>query len=258
MTEVPASISLRIRGATKTALARFGVDIRRIQSPDQLLPVGDMRSFLAYLHQRGLEVRDLLDIGANRGDWSKMASLVFEGARVAMIEPQAEMSRYLNSFCRTHPGSTWVLAAAGATESQKDLILWPDLQGSSFLPPIDGEQNHPRHRTVPVVTVDDLVRTGAIQVPQIAKLDVQGFELEVLRGAGTLLGRTEVFIIETSLVRPLAGQPLIDEVIAFMRSSGYRVFDLAGFLRRPADGALGQIDVCFALEGGSLCRTENW
>ena len=217
-----------------------------------------MRSFLVYLQRRGLQASDALDVGANRGDWARLAVSAYPDIRVAMIEPQAEMSPYLSAFCRSHPGSTWVPAAAGATVTEKELILWPDLAGSSFLQPIEGEPDRRHRRTVPIVTVDQLVQTGAVRIPQIAKLDVQGFELEVLRGAKTLLGTTEVFVIETSLVRPLVGQPLIDEVIAFMRSNGYRVFDMAGFLRRPSDGALGQIDVCFALEGGLLCRTENW
>jgi len=252
-----ANLRFAARAQVKGACARLGVDVSRIRSASQIRPVGDMRSFLEDVAKRHLVVTDALDVGANRGEWARLVTEVFPGCRVAMIEPQVEMSRYLESFCRSHEGSEWICAGAGAALGTSPLTIWDDLAGSSFLPPLGSVGEKREQRSVRMVTIDALVESDAIRVPQIVKIDVQGFELETLRGATSLFGLTELFIIETSLVRPL-GQPLIDEVVAVMRSHGYRVYDLAGFMRRPYDGALGQVDVCFARDGGSLCQSDSW
>jgi hypothetical protein len=90
------------------------------------------------------------------------------------------------------------------------------------------------------------------------KLDVQGAELRVLAGAGRLLTTTELLILEVSLYRFLAGAPIFHEVVAFMAERGFAVFDVAGLLRRPLDGSLAQVDLCFAREDGMLRASQRW
>jgi hypothetical protein len=97
-----------------------------------------------------------------------------------------------------------------------------------------------------------------VPVPDLVKLDVQGFELEVLRGAPSLFGGTELFVVETSLFAFLPGLPLLGEAIEFMAARGYEVYDLAGRIFRPVDGALAQLDVAFARRRGVLRRHDLW
>ena len=59
-----------------------------------------------------------------------------------------------------------------------------------------------------------------------------------------LLGVTDLFIIEVALFE-FTGRPLANEVIAFMKSRGYFIYDVAGFIRRPLDGNLALMDICF-------------
>ena len=82
-------------------------------------------------------------------------------------------------------------------------------------------------------------------MPDMVKLDVEGFELEALKGASELFGRTDLFVIEIALYR-FSGRPMIHEVVPFMAQRGYFVYDIAGFIRRPYDGAIGLIDLCFS------------
>ena len=96
---------------------------------------------------------------------------------------------------------------------------------------------------VDVERIDSFLCPG--DAPTFVKLDVEGFELEALRGAGTLFGRTELFVVEVAMYRFIE-RPVFHEVVAFMAERGYLVYDIAGFIRRPYDGAVGLMDLCFA------------
>jgi hypothetical protein len=60
-----------------------------------------------------------------------------------------------------------------------------------------------------------------------------------------LFGHTDLFVVEVALYRFME-RPIFHEVVAFMAERDYFVYDIAGFIRRPYDGAVGLMDLCFA------------
>ena len=222
--------------------------------------VDEMRPLLFELRQRGLEARAILDVGAYEGAWSETATEAFPSARFFLIEPQVERKPSLDAFCERHPGSRWFQAAAGAAPGQRILTtVAGDGSGASLLrePPPE-MQPICEQRRVPVVTIDSLLEEAAIAMPDLVKVDVQGFELEALRGGQRLFGPVEAFILEVSLFRFMPGLPLFHEVVAFIAERDYYAYDFGGSLRRPYDRALGQTDLCFARKRGILRASDRW
>ena len=105
---------------------------------------------------------------------------------------------------------------------------------------------------LPMGTLDSLFRDRSVRHPLLVKLDVQGFELEVLRGGAQILDRAEVVILEAALLPYNKGAPLLSEVILFMEHAGFVVYDFCGQFRRQTDHALFQTDVAFVKEGSDL------
>ncbi|MDX1413570.1 MAG: FkbM family methyltransferase [Candidatus Promineifilaceae bacterium] len=226
------------------SLGHYGYDFLRLSGLDR--STKGTKPFFKKLARRGFSPQMILDIGANHGGWSRLVNSVFKDAHFFLIEPQLEMRPFLDKFCSQSPRAKWILAGAGAEKGELMLTVWDDYQGSAFISPeIQRLTPHKRQRLVPVVAVDDLVASGEFSTPDLIKIDVQGFELEVLRGAIGCLGITEIILVETSLFHPLGQRPNIYRLIEMMEAYGYYIFDLTDLKYRRASGALGQVDICF-------------
>jgi FkbM family methyltransferase len=224
-------------------------------------PIGKVKSFLEDIKARGFKASGILDIGANRGEWSSMALEVMSDACSVMIEPQSEMNTYLEALCSTDQRCRFFNCGAGRENTELVLTIWEDTYGSSYTVPKNEEYiKTGKQRVTPIKTVDSiLLELGVEFKPDLVKIDVQGFELEVLEGGKSLFGVTEVFIIETTLFvgnHPL--WPSTREVIEFMGKRGYEIYDITSFLRKPSDGALGQVDFAFVKADGMFRQNLSW
>jgi FkbM family methyltransferase len=242
----------------------MGIEVRRIRRSSvpavEKQPIGDISIFLNALRRRDFLPRGIIDVGANRGNWTRLALSVFPGTPVIMIEPQDEMESYLSQLITERPNCCYVKAGAGRKEGELIQTIWDDLTGSSFLPETDAQKLETGgQRKARIVTIDSLL-TGLYAgfLPDLVKLDIQGFELEALSGAEITFGRTEVFVIETSLFQFESRMPITSDVIAFMAERSYELYDITEYLRRPYDGALGQVDLAFVKKAGQFRRESKW
>jgi FkbM family methyltransferase len=224
-------------------------------------PVGQMDSLLEDLKHRGLNCNTIVDVGANCAGWSDMAKKIFPSANFCLIEPQIEMKEKLDAFCKQTNNSIYILAGAGAKKDVLTLTIWDDLAGSSFLVKPEQElKSSGKQREIEIVTIDELLATSKIKMPDLIKLDIQGFELEALKGAEKTFGDTEVYIMEVSFFSfsEVQDHPVFSDVINFMLQRDYVVYDFGGFSRRPLDGALAQCDICFVKRNGFLRKSNEW
>ena len=201
------------------------------------------RISLERMRQAGLKPATVFDVGF--ADGTPELYGVFEGVRYIVIEPLKESEPLMRQIVEQYPGSVAINAAAGPSAGEANIVVTPNLSGSSFLlKPTNGEQ-----RQVPVVTLDQVAEQHAPPAPYLVKLDVQGYELQVLAGAERVLENTAAVIAEVSLWgdRKAKGRPMTEfaALVAWMREREFVLFDIAQIARRDFDDAITEMDVVF-------------
>ncbi|MFV2068182.1 MAG: FkbM family methyltransferase [Pirellulales bacterium] len=221
-------------------------------------PKGDLISSLLNLEDRGFRPRHIIDVGANHGKWSRKAHRIFPDCVFTLVEPQIEMKPFLEEFCQRVPGSRWIQAGAAAASGHLSFTVIPDTVSSTFtLSEEQAEAEGFHRRLVSVVTLDELVQDG-YPVPDLVKIDAEGFEAEVMKGASSLIGKTELFLLEAPLIDPPPRWLSFAEIVSLMVGYGYEPYDFTSFQKRPYDGALGLCEIAFARKRGILREFGGW
>lgn len=231
------------------ALRPLGLELHRYHPLGRAaLPRTTLGEALGQAARLGCRPRTVVDVGVADGTPELYAT--FPEASHLLVEPLREFEPVLQALCRTYRAE-YVLAAAGAAPGTAALTVGDDLQVTSLM-----ERGGSACRTVPLVTLDGLCRDRP--APFVVKVDVQGAELEVMRGAVSVLARTELVVLEASLFRFYEGGPDFHALVDFMKQRGFVVYDIAGARCRPLDHALAQVDLLFAPEDGALRRSHAY
>jgi FkbM family methyltransferase len=194
----------------------------------------------------GFRPKTVLDVGAAFGTWTADCRATFPDARYILVEPNPI---YHDALAKEH----LVAAAAGSTSERRSLLLPSDPAGGSFLPEDPPDGYFQAKVEVDVVRLDDVVA----ETVDMLKLDVQGFEIEAMKGAPRILSECEVLIAECSLYRFQRDIPLIHDVVAYVVGKGFRVYDYGGEFRWSSR-TLAQVDLMFAREDSGLRGRDLW
>lgn len=246
----------------KNLAASFGYEVRKVAhtpAGSDRRGIGDLTALLEDIRARGLRLNAALDCGANAGRWTRAFLDVYPDVRVLMVEPQGKMRPALDAVVAEYPEAAYWIGGVGGRDERRLFSLWPDTTGSTFLDKPDPKaEAEGRQVQLEVRTVPSILRETGFPFPQFVKMDIQGLELDVLRGMETELPKVEVFLLECSLFRFLEAQPVAHEIIAWLAARGFPLYDVGGYGRRPSDGALSHLDFVFAREDGWLRRNKAW
>jgi FkbM family methyltransferase len=199
-----------------------------------------------------------LDVGANTGQFAgKLRRAGFRG-RIVSFEPLAAAHAMLT---RAASGDTnWMVAprvALADHEATLTLNVAGNSVSSSVLPMLSEHlRAEPESRYVTEERVR-CVRLDEAAAPYLKpddiiflKLDVQGYEQQVLNGAQSLLGRVTCLRLELSLVPLYDGQMLYEEMIRWVVCKGFTLWGLEPAFVDPNNGKMLQLD-------GLFCRSEK-
>lgn len=201
------------------------------------------------LFEKGFRPRTIIDVGAYEGNWTRMARSVFPDAASLVVEPQASKATILQRLAQDLPDTQYVSALLAA-EAGREVTFYEMETGSSIFPE---QSNVPRRETHFVTRTLDEIAAGA-EHPAFLKIDAQGAELEILKGAAATLEKCEVVQLEVALLPYNAGAPVFLETVTHMDGLGFVPHDFSGF-SRPGGVDLVQVDILFVRKTSALRPT---
>lgn len=174
----------------------------------------------------------IIDVGANKGQFSLAARANARQARIIAFEPLAEAADIYEALFAGDRGVELHRFALAERESEAEFHVTDRADSSSLLTPGAGQSDafgvkEARTITVPVRRLDALVTMAALAHPILLKIDVQGAELQVLKGCGDL-SEVDFVYVELSYVELYEGQPLFAEVSDYLAARGFaldRIFN---------------------------------
>ena len=223
-------------------LAAAGLKLKRASSATRFWPEG-----LQNMRRIGYRPSAVVDVGVLRGTFELYEGC--PGAPLILVEPMPRCELNLKRICAQF-GGTYHLAAAGSRDGETEFSMRQEDLGASSIS-MEG-RGGAKTITVPMRRLDSLVLPGELGDAALLKVDVEGFELDVIRGLGALSRCFEVIILETRFFKYDDAAFEFTEVVQEMSALGFVVYDIWDGGYRPYDGVLDMVDLVFVRKDGYL------
>jgi FkbM family methyltransferase len=233
----------------QSILAKFGFRLVRIHDGPRASE--GLHPFFSLLQRHGFNPKHILDVGANRGLWTREALQFFPDARYTLVEPQDHLKRHIQDLLDGGYKIQWINAGVADQSGSLPMSIAPQ-DGSSTLVLTDrhGRSTGAQLTTIPVKTLNEIASSSGAPLPEMVKIDAEGFDLKVLQGASDLLGKTDIFLVEAVVCGNYENS--VAEVVQFMANAGYRLMDITDLNRSPKHGVLWLCELAFLRNGSPL------
>lgn len=202
------------------------------------------------LQQQSFSFGMILDGGANIGQFARAAVETFPEAKVIAIEPLPDIAQRLRENLKDRPQVQVKETALGSSDgiltfhrnayslASSALSLLPE--AATTFPGLAEVET----LEVPVTRIDSIFPGMELVSPFLIKLDLQGFELEALRGAQRTLRHTDFLLLEIAFQPLYDAEPRFEELLDYVRAAGFRFLRPLDVLR-DARGVIVQMDALF-------------
>jgi FkbM family methyltransferase len=243
-------MDLPMKRAIIKVLAVLGLLPTAVHLLHRLRPYG-LENFFPLLQQLGFAPKHVVDIGANRGNWTRTAFKYFPDAVYTLVEPQDHLKSYIQDLIARGCKITWINAGCGDRPGTLPLIVASRDDSSTFvLTDRHGQPTGSQRISVPMTTLNQIVSSSNAPLPDMVKIDAEGFDLKVLAGASDLFGETDIFLVEVVVCGNYENS--IADVVRFMAKAGYNLMDITDLNRSPKHGVLWLCELAFLRDGSPL------
>jgi len=203
-------------------------------------------TFVLWIKELGLSNVDrVFDVGANHGDFARSVSACFPSAYISLFEPLPALWPCLEKLA-AHRAGRWsvkpfALGAAGGT-LPLHISAGDDSIGSFVGFEEKYRMANPSASPSKAIEsrierLDDFCSREGIESIDLLKIDVEGFEFDVLAGAERMLANTHALIVEVSLIRQACGEsePLLRMLEMLLRAGFHLVTAVPSFYAQGAE-----------------------
>ena len=176
----------------------------------------------------------IYDVGANRGLTIGRFLDFFPSSRIIAFEPYPPLVLEIKEKYGQHKNVTIDNSGISDTNGHLTFYVNKSVDTSSFLPSqatglnSDPQVKNVEQLTVPVKTLEESFKENRLDHIHILKLDIQGSELNALKGAEQLLTEKKIDLIYTEayFIQQYVDQPLFPEIAQYLIRHGYQLQDI--------------------------------
>ena len=193
---------------------------------------------LTHYKSCGVEFQNVLDIGAFKGEWTKTFKKFFPTSNVLMIEANEDHEEDLKNI------GPYKIALLGK-EDDKEVNYYKAVNKIQTGNSIYREDTTTEFTAVKkkTITLPSLLDTKTNY--DLIKMDVQGSELDIIKGGLPIINNTTLLLLEVNLFEYNKGAPLIGEVMSYLSAIGFKLVDIVDLMYNQDNGYLLQIDAMF-------------
>jgi FkbM family methyltransferase len=196
-----------------------------------------LAGLLDLLRSKDVKVHSIFDIGAYKGFWSRDVRRYFPNADFSVFEPNEIHNSSIKSF-----GFTPINLLLGRNSTDFVTFYSKGQTGDSYF--LEKNSDYlGSERELQTVSLKDFVAKNGSKWPDLLKIDTQGSELEILKGAGAGLNLISVILVELPITSMNIGAATLSEVTSFLEAMNFVPIHLSE-IHKVID-ILVQIDIAF-------------
>ena len=200
-----------------------------------------------------LRFKTVLDIGANQGQFLTEIFKSYPDLSFVSFEPLKEPYQKLLAFAKDKKNITTFNVALGNEDKEATIYRNQYTPSSSLLKMNQSHKDafpytqNAVEETIRIRRLDDVVKENPalFNGPFLMKIDVQGFEEQVLKGACDFLKKVDSIIIELNFEQLYENAPLFDDIYTLLKKEGFRYCGSIDQMKDPRTGAFLQADGLF-------------
>lgn len=219
----------------KTRLRSLGFSLVNSSS------ITSVHDFINMANSLQIPINVVYDIGANRGQWTRnLKDNCNKNISYYLFEPNVFHNQSLGAT-----GSQYYNVLLSDSAEELDFYSINGT-GDSIFKEVSEVYVGVKPIKMKTELLDHYVIRNHLPIPDLIKLDTQGSELKILKGALNLLGSVKFLIVECSILEYNSGAPTISEITKFLQCNGFQPYAVSEFHKNGKE--LFQIDVIFVAE----------
>ncbi len=205
----------------------------RLKSFERKLKKNEISDIKQLFVKAGKEPSVIFDCGANIGFVTHKYLKEFPGARIFAFEPNPTVFEGLNKQYKKIQNVCCYNYGIGDVNGELIFNINRNTGTSSFL---EANKYHTsnmaskqiRPLKVKVKTLSSIMDENNVHHIDLLKLDIEGYEIKALKGLKDVSKDVSLIFTEVNLIPTYEGQPLIEDIIAYLRSKGFHIYNFYG------------------------------